>query len=462
MEDTDTTIAPPVIASGEKARARDILAAIRTLHQVEHGHRPATEPERQILARFGGFGAVALSLFPNPVTGRYKDAGWQVLGDELKSLLTPEEYDSAKRTTFSQYFTSPVVMDAMHDALARLGSPANATILEPGCGIGNFMAQAGPGQRFIGVELDGISGRIARLLHPQADIRIEGFQESRIPPVDAVIGNPPFGDVDIKYAGEKRSLHDFFFAKSVDILKPGGIMTLITSRFTLDKQNASTREYLAERADFLGAIRLPSTAFERQGTDVVTDIIFFRKRAPGQEANHADPEWLRTSQLGIAGLDVSINRYFQNHPRMVLGDWSRKDTLHAQGISLIANGDLASQLKEAIAGLPKGQSVPSADEQENPPPAITAPAFIPPPPEKHIAEGSYFVGDPRTLCQLENGRGVPVVYGGTELKSDGTMTGRRLAALVALRDHARRVLRSQNEGWPERHRTDARRDLNRA
>ena len=458
----DETTAPQTIATGEKAKARDIIAAIRTLQLIEQEHRPATQPERQTLARFGGFGAVALSIFPDPVTGRYKDASWQVLGDELKALLTPEEYDSAKRTTYSQYFTSPLVMDAMHAALARLGLPESATILEPGCGTGNFMTQAQPGQYYIGVELDSVSGRIARALHPEADIRIEGFQDSRISPVDAVIGNPPFGDVDIKYAGEKRPIHDFFFAKSVDCLKPGGVLALITSRFTLDKLNASTREYLAERADFLGAIRLPSTAFKGQGTDVVTDIIFLRKRAPGQEARHADPEWLQTSQLGIAGLDVSINRYFQNHPEMALGDWSRKDTLHATGISLIANGDLASQLKDAIARLPKGQVVQSEAEQANPPPAIAAPAFVPPPPERHINEGSFFVAADRTIHQVEDGSGAPVVYGGTALKADGAKTGKRLAGLIGLRDLARRVLQSQNEGWPETHRLAARRELNRA
>ena len=461
MQETITPVKPPV-ASGEKTKARDIITAIRTLHQVEREHRPATAGERQALARFGGFGAIALSLFPNPATSRYKDAGWEALGRELESLLSPTEYDSAKRTTFSQYFTSPVVMDAMHDALARLGVPANATLLEPGCGIGNFMAHARPGQRFIGVELDSISGRIARALHPQADIRIEGFQESRISLVDAVIGNPPFGDVAIKYAGEKRPIHDFFFEKSVDMLKPSGIMALITSRFTLDKQNAATREYLAERADFLGAIRLPSTAFKQEGTDVVTDIVFFRKRAPGQEASHADPEWLSTSPLGISGLDVSINRYFQNHPEMALGDWSRKDTLHPGGISLIANGELASQLKEAIARLPQGQVAPSAAERANPPPAAITPAFTPPPAERHIAEGSFFIGDDKTIHQVEHGQGMPVVYGGTTLAEGGTLTGRRLAALVGLRDLARRVLQSQNEGWPEANRSDARRALNRA
>ena len=159
MEETDT---PPALASGEKAKARDIIAAIKTLQQVEREHRPATEPERQALARFGGFGAVALSLFPDPVTGRYKDAGWQELGDELKRLLTPEEYDSAKRTTFNAFYTSPIVISAMHRAIARLGVPEGATVLEPGCGTGNFMSLAPQGMHFIGVELDRISGRIAK------------------------------------------------------------------------------------------------------------------------------------------------------------------------------------------------------------------------------------------------------------------------------------------------------------
>ena len=455
MEDT----APPVLAAREINKARDIIAAIRALKTIEQEHRPARPEERQALAKFGGFGAVALSLFPDPLTGKYKAATWQALGEQLNSLLTPDEYESARHSTFNAFYTSPIVIHAMHDALARLGVASNALVLEPGCGTGNFMNAAPPGRRFIGVELDGISGRIARALHPQHDIRIEAFQDSRLPPVDAVLGNPPFGKVDITYAGAKRPIHDFFFAKSVDALKPGGILALVTSRFTLDKQNAATREYLAERADFLGAIRLPSTAFKREGTDVVTDIIFLRKRTPGQAADHVDPEWLNTSQLGISGLDVSINRYFQNHPEMVLGDWSRDDSLHAGGISLIANGDLSTQLKDAIARLPERAPTLAATQAVK---AKPAPAFVPPPPERHIAEGSFFIGEDKAIHQVEGGQGVPVVYGGTALKADGTMTGKRLAALVTLRDLARRVLQSQNEGWPHQHKSDARRALNRA
>jgi N12 class adenine-specific DNA methylase len=458
MEGTDTTTPPPQIASGEKAKARDIVAAIKTLQQVEREKRPATADERQTLARFGGFGAVALSLFPDPVTGRYKDVGWQALGDELKSLLSPEEYDSAKRTTFTAFYTSPTVISAMHDALTRLGVPPNATILEPGCGTGNFMGHAQAGQRFIGVELDSISGRIARALHPAADIRIESFRDTKLPQLDAVIGNVPFADLKLELHGRKLSLHDFFIAKSVDALKPGGILAVVTSHYTLDKQNAGVREQLATQADFLGAIRLPSDAFKREGTSVVTDILFLRKRANGQTPNHADPEWLHTISIPLAGADIAINRYFDRHPEMVLGEFSRTDTLYGgEGFSVAGNGDLAAQLKDAVNRLPKFQVIQSAAELPNPPPA-----FTPPPARRHIAEGSFFVGDGKVIHQVEDGRAAAVTYGGTLLKSDGTMTGKRLAALVGLRDLARRVLESQNDGWPESDRSHAREELNRA
>ncbi len=166
MEETTTTATIADIAGGEKSKARDIINAIRTLRRIEEEGRKATADEQAALARFAGFGPVALSIFPNPVTGRYKDAGWQALGDELKSLLRPDEYDSAKRTTFNAFYTSPTVIAAMHDALSRLGVADNATVLEPGCGTGNFLAQAAGGMHFIGVEMDTTSGRIARARHP--------------------------------------------------------------------------------------------------------------------------------------------------------------------------------------------------------------------------------------------------------------------------------------------------------
>jgi N12 class adenine-specific DNA methylase len=451
----------PPTTSGEKGKARDILAAIRTLHQVEARGTPATPEERDALSRFCGFGPVALSIFPNPGSGEFKP-GWQELGEELKALLTPDEYASVKRTTFSQFFTSPTVMASMHSALTRLGVPDNAKVLEPGCGIGNFIR---PGYKFIGVEQDSISGRVAKALHPEQDIRIEDFQQTRLPELDAVIGNVPFADVKLEYRGQRLALHDFFLAKSVDSLKPGGVLALVTSHYTLDKQNAAIREYLSDKADFIGAIRLPSDAFRREGTAVVTDIVFLRKRAPGEPENHADYEWKQSAPFEIDGSFLPINRYFHNHPEMVLGTYSGKDSLYGEGYSVLSNGDLAEQMKQAVGRLPQCEpekpQVTAPTHQVEARALQVAPTFVPPPPERHVTEGSFFVHDGR-IHQLVDGQSAPVVYGGGELWANGALVGRRMGALIELRDLARRVLQSQNEGWPEDARTDARRKLNHA
>ena len=448
---------PIAIASGEKAKARDILAAVRVLKAIEKEDRPPTGEERKALARFAGFGPVALSIFPDPVTGRYKDAAWQEVGEELKSLLTPAEYESAKRTTFNAFYTSPTVIASMHAALGRLGVPTNAIVLEPGCGSGNFISLAPQEMRFIGVELDLLSGRIAQLRHPDQDIRIQNFCDTRLPEgsIDGVIGNVPFADLKLDYRGQKLSLHDYFFAKSVDALKPGGVVALVTSHFTLDKQNGALREWLASKADFVGAIRLPSDAFKREGTAVVTDIVFLRKRAADAAANHADPEWLGCAPLSIDGMEVAINRYFLNHPEMVLGTWSRKDTLYGEGYSVSGNGDIAGLLKAAVQRLPQFAPLPASTVQQQ-----QTSRFAAPPPERYISEGSFVLNADRTICQVVEGQSVPVVYGGKTLRAEGARTGRRLAALIHLRDLARRVLQSQNEGWPEKQRNEARRELN--
>ncbi len=312
--------------------------------------------------------------------------------------------------------------------------------------------------RFIGIELDQISGRIARLLHPDQDIRIENFRDTRLPAdgVDGVIGNVPFADLRMHYRGQKLSLHDYFFAKSIDGLKPGGVLALVTTHFTLDKQNAAVREYLASRADFVAAIRLPSDAFKREGTTVVTDIVFLRRRGEGEPAKHTDPDWLGVAPLSVEGRSVTINRYFHNRPEMVLGDWSGKDTLYGhEGYSVVGRGDLAERLRETIRRLPEYPPLRASPGPKR------ASVFAPPPLDRHVGEGSFFVTGDRTICQLVDGQAAPVVYGGTTLRANGTLTGRRLAALVEIRDRARRVLQSQNEGWPDDHRADARRELNR-
>lgn len=449
---------PAVMASGERAKARDIIAAIRTVQAIEQEGRPATDEEKQILVRFSGFGPVALSIFPDPVTSLYKEAAWQAMGEELKTLLSPEEYDSAKRTTFNAFYTSPTVIAAMHEAIARLGVPTHGTVLEPGCGTGNFLRMAPAGMRFIGVELDSVSGRIARALHPDHDIRIENFRDTRLPDgsLDGVIGNVPFADVKMEYRGKKLSLHDFFLARSIDALRPGGVLAVVTSHYTLDKQNAALREYLAAQADFVGAIRLPSDAFKREGTAVVTDIVFLRKRATGEEPHHADPEWLAVAPLTIDGIEIPINRYFLQHPEMVLGTWTRKDTLYGgEGYSVAGNGDLQTALREAILRLPAFDAI-----EPSPPRTEAARTFTAPPPEAHIAEGSFFLDEHGFVCQCFGGETGRVTYSGRMLSAHGSHTGKRLASLIRLRDLARRVLQSQNEGWPETDRSDARRQLN--
>src|SRR2546427_875108 len=393
---------PSHAASGDKTKARAILAAIHALQAIEQAQRSATPEERTVLARFPGFDPVALGIFPDPVTGRYKDAGWQQLGDQLQALLTPEDYASARRTTFTAFYTSPVVMQAMHEALAHLGVPSDATVLEPGCGIGNFLALAPAPMRFIGVELDTLSGRIAQVLSPGHDIRIEHSRDPRLPedPIDAVIGNVPFADLRLDYHGTRLVLHDFFLAKSLDALKTGGVLALVTSHYTLDKQHPGLRQSLAQQADFLGAIRLPAEAFAQEGTRVVTDILCLRKRAAREARTHVDPAWLETAPLTLDGVAIPVNGYFLQHPAMVLGTWSRHDRLYAgEGYTLTATGDLAAQLAAALQHLPQGVYTAYPTAPANP---DHAPAPLPAL-EPHLTEGSFFLTAPQALMQIQQG-----------------------------------------------------------
>src|SRR3954447_16949219 len=380
---------PEVAATGEVAKARGLLQAIRVLKRVEADRRPPTADERRALAGFCGFGLLALRIFPDPSTGRYKGPTWQALGEELSALLSPEEYASARRTVFNAFYTSPEVVASMFQALKRLGVPEDATVLEPGCGSGNFLRLALEGMHFIGVELDSLSGRVARALFPRHDIRIESFRDTKLPErsIDAVIGNPPFADVKHEHDGVRLSLHDFFLAKSLDALGPGGILALVTTHYTLDKQNASVREYLGTRADFLGAIRLPSDAFAREGTKVVTDIVFLKRRDDSEPAGHVDARWLEVSPLAIEGVQVPINRYFHDHPEMVLGTWSRKDRLYGgeQGFSVVSTGPLEDALRAAVGRLPELETRTTRTRPER-----EAPPFTPPPLERHVTEGSFF------------------------------------------------------------------------
>lgn len=457
-----TTVEPPTsprIASGGRTKARDLLDAIRTLKRIESEGRESSQSEKLLMSQFSGFGPVALSIFPDPVTGLYKDKLWESLGNELESLLSPQEYESAKRTTFNAFYTSPEVIQAIHQSVRQLGIGDHSTFLEPGCGVGNFMSHGPASARFIGVEMDTVSGRIAKAIHQNHDIRIENFRDTKLAAnsVDCVVGNVPFADVKLDYRGSKLSLHDYFFAKSLDALRPGGVLALVTTHFTMDKQNASVREYLASKADFVGAIRLPSDAFKREGTAVVTDIVFLRKRAEGGLANHVDDSWLTSMPMRLGDASIPINDYFQRHPEMVLGTWSRKDTLYGgEGYSIEAKGDLREQLEDAIKRLPRFETLQGKGDR------VGESSFAIPKDEPHLTEGSFFIGKDRTIFQVVGGQGEKVVYGGGALAADGTMTGKRLASLLELRDRARKVLRSQNESWPTDLRNTLRIELNRA
>ena len=358
MEGTDTTAPPPIIASGEKAKARDIIAAIRTLQQIEREHRPATADERQTLARFGGFGAVALSLFPDPVTGRYKDAGWQALGDELKSLLTPEEYDSAKRTTFSQFFTSPIVMQAMHRAIrpprrARQRHRARARLRH------RQFHGPGPGGHAVHRRRAGFASPAASpaLLHPDADIRIENFprheaargphrRRDRQPAVRRRAARLPRPE-----AAAARFLHRQVARRPEARRHPGPGHQPLHARQAERRRPASTwptRRISWERS---ACRRTPSSAKARRSSPTSSSCA---SAAPARQPAHADPEWLDTVGAGHRRCRPAGQPLFLQPPRDGAGRLEPQGhALRRAASASCRNGDLAAQLDAAIARLPE-------------------------------------------------------------------------------------------------------------
>lgn len=442
------------INASRKQALSNIIAAIRTLKKLEQSGESASTEDQAQLARFTGFGAVARTAFPNLTTGEFT-TGWETLGQELRSLLTDEEYASAKATTFSAFYTSAVVMDAMHQGLARMGIGDDSRGLEPGCGIGNFIGHAPAGMKFIGIEQDSLSGRIAALLHPDHDIRIEGFQDSELPEacVDFAIGNVPFAEITLRHRGERHALHDFFFLKSLDAVRPGGALALVTSRYTMDKVNPRVRERLAEQADFIAAIRLPEEAFGEQGTSVVTDIIFLRKKLHELDTDRTQDHdgipatkwpatrWLATSTVTLDGGEAALNDYFRDNPHMVLGTMSvGHGRYNHQTLRVRSDGELAAALHAAIDGLPAAICPPRTK-----PLASTSLTYRDPALPAHLKEGSFYTAPDRTILQVMDGSGAPVLLRDTPLRSDGTPVGQKLGALIDLRDGARAVLQTQKD-----------------
>src|ERR1017187_757617 len=343
---------------GLKEKARDNIAAIHTLRLIEDEGREAREAEKVVLARYSGWGALSNVFHP------YPRSDWEETAREIRQLLTPEEYDSARASTPNAHFTSPMVIQALWEAMERFGLGAGAQILEPSMGVGHFFGLMPeyllPGCRRTGVELDSITARIAKQLYPDATIFAKGFEEVSLPDnfFGAGIGNIPFGNYPVhdpayRHSPVTRTIHDYFLAKSLDKLRPGGVVGLITSRYTMDKQDSTMRRYLAERADLAGAIRLPNTAFKANaGTEVTTDILFLQKRAPGTAPHGAT--WRDLAPIYTPDGTTSVNEYFARHPEMMLGRMRLEGSQYRDREPTLAGELSPERLKQAVASLPEG------------------------------------------------------------------------------------------------------------
>ena len=338
---------------GAKQKYARNIEAIRTLFKLEEEHRGATAEEQQVLSQYVGWGGLADAFDPN------KD-GWAKEYTELKGLLSEDEYAAARSSTLNAHYTSPTVIRGIYDAVERMGF-RSGNILEPSMGVGNFfgmLPDSMADSRLYGVELDSITGRIAQKLYPQADITVAGFETTdRRDFYDLAVGNVPFGQYKVNDKAYNKlgfSIHNYFFAKAIDQVRPGGIVAFVTSRYTMDSKDSTARKHMAERADLLGAIRLPNNAFKANaGTDVVSDIIFLQKR---DRPADIEPAWV---QLGKTEDGFAINQYFVDHPEMILGELTTESTQYGREeltVAPIEGAVLADQLAEAVQHI-EGQYV---------------------------------------------------------------------------------------------------------
>jgi hypothetical protein len=428
-------------------KARDNIASIRLLKALEAENREATEDENPVLARYVGWGAM-----PN-VFGHYPPEEWRSTAAAVKELLTGPELESARASTPNAHYTSPQVIEAIWNACDHLGLGRGAQMLEPAMGVGHFfglMPESFDGGHRTGVELDSITARIARKLYPDATIFAQGFEETPLPDnyFDAIVGNVPFGDYAVHDPAMKhqltRAIHDYFFAKSLEKLRPGGVMALITSRYTMDKQADAIRRHLAEQADLLGAIRLPNTAFKgNAGTEVTTDILFLRKRAAGAlPAGHA---WRGLEKIDSPDGPIAVNEYYARHPEMMLGTMKLAGTMYRGSEPTLAGELTPELLRTAVAFLPKGAYIPR-DEARGPPPALLAgDAFT------GIKDGAY--AERNGAIVIRNGASFePINISGS--------SAARVKGLMAVRDAVRLVFRTQLEDAPEERIVEARQLLN--
>ena len=415
-------------AGGPKAKFKANMEAIRLLKELEQDQRLATPEEQEVLSRYVGWGGI-------PQAFEERNSAWAEEYTQLKGILTPEEYSAARASTLNAFYTSPTVVKAMYEALGNMGLK-QGNILEPSCGVGNFMGllpESMSAANMYGVELDPVSGQIAKQLYQKNRIAVQGFEETSYPDsfFDCVIGNVPFGAYQVsdrKYDRYHFMIHDYFIAKSLDMVRPGGVVAVVTSSGTMDKQNPEVRQYFANRADLLGAIRLPNNAFQRNAnTSVVADILFFQKR---DRAAITEPDWVR---LKTTPEGYTVNSYFADHPEMVLGDFTTESTQYGkQEVTVKAKegADLAEQLKEAvkhIQGTITEQEISDTELEEQ---VVSIPA------DPSIKNFSFaLVGE--DIYYRENS-----VMNKTEIP---IVTGERVRGMVAIRDATNRLLERQLE-----------------
>ena len=402
------------------------VAAIRTLKQIEAEERLATRSEQEILSRYVGWGGLADCF--DERHGKYL---------ELKSLLDEDEYAAARASSLTAFYTSPVIIGAMYQALEQMGF-RQGNILEPSCGVGNFIGMLPDSMadsKAYGVEIDSISGRIAQQLYQNSSIAVNGFEKVQMPDsfFDVAIGNVPFGDFkvrDKKYDKNHWLIHDYFFGKTLDKVRPGGVIAFITSKGTMDKENSAVRKYLAQRADLIGAIRLPNNAFKANaGTEVTSDIIFLQKR---DRMTDIEPDWvhLDTDENGIR-----MNRYFVQHPEMILGDMVMESTRFGLDSTCRAyeNADLSELLSEAVQNLHAkiaDYEVEELDEEED--------RSIPADPS--VRNFSFCLVDGKVYYR-ENSRMHPIEVSVT--------AENRIRGMIAIRECVRRLIEYQTEGYPD-------------
>lgn len=436
---------------GLREKAHGNIEAIRTLKLIETENRDATEAEKAILVRYAGWGAMPNAFRP------YPPREWQSVAGQLRELLTKDEYEAARASTPNAHFTSPLVVEAMWQAMRRFGLATGSQILEPSLGVGHFLGLMPedllPGSRRTGVELDSITARIAQRLYPDSTIFAKGFEETPLPDnyFDAVIGNIPFGNYPVydpayrRQPALTRTIHDYFLAKSLDKLRPGGVMAVVTSRYTMDKQDSTIRRALADHADLVGAIRLPNTAFKANaGTEVTTDILFLQKRQPGAPTN--PNAWLDLAAVETPDGPIFVNEYFARHPAMMLGEMRLEGTMYRSSEATLTGELTPARLAQAISSLPGGIFTRGERARAPPDMAPAAPTDL-----GTVKDGAFAERD-----------GELVIRSGDRFEPAGLSeyAAKRVRGILAVRDATRRVFQTQLDDAPEDRIVEARQRLN--